>query len=71
MQREQKIAAAISAGVIQYLQQEQEALQAAQQPAAAPVQQARPAFAANSPWAMSGRQAIMERRYQWQMRLVR
>ncbi|MEF8823394.1 MAG: hypothetical protein V5B78_04115 [Desulfohalobiaceae bacterium] len=67
--REKKIAA-ISAGLAYYLQEEQEAAQLMQQ-AQQPPPQPRPAFPENSPWAMSGRQAIMERRYQWQFRLVR
>ena len=69
--REKKIAA-ISAGIAYYLQEEQEAAQMMQQEQvqAQPGSQ-RPAFPVNSPWAMSGRQAIMERRYMWQFRLVR
>jgi hypothetical protein len=70
--REKKIAA-ISAGIAYYLQEEQEALEMMQQDQAqAQVQtRPRPAFPVNSPWAMAGRQAIMERRFQWQFRLVK
>ncbi len=69
--REKKIAA-ISAGIAYYLQEEQEAAQLMQQEQAqAQAGPKRPAFPVNSPWAMSGRQAIMERRYMWQFRLVR
>jgi hypothetical protein len=73
--REKKIAA-ISAGIAYYLQEEQEALQLMHQEGREastpqPEPQARPAFPVNSPWAMAGRQAIMERRFQWQFRLIR
>ena len=70
--REKKIAA-ISAGIAYYLQEEQEAAQLMQQeqPQAPAQAQPRPAFPVNSPWAMAGRQAIMERRFQWQFRLTR
>ncbi|MCF8085614.1 MAG: hypothetical protein K9J48_01850 [Desulfohalobiaceae bacterium] len=75
MQNREKKIAAISAGIAYYLQEEQEAAQMMQQDqtqaqAQAQAQQ-RPAFPVNSPWAMAGRQAIMERRYQWQFRLTR
>jgi hypothetical protein len=74
MQDREKKIAAISAGLAYYLQEEQEAAQLMQQEqmqAQQPPPQPRPAFPVNSPWAMSGRQVIMERRYQWQFRLVR
>jgi len=75
MQDREKKIAAISAGIAYYLQEEQEAAQLMQQeqPQAQPQVQAqpRPAFPVNSPWAMAGRQAIMERRYMWQFRLTK
>jgi hypothetical protein len=73
MQNREKTIAAISAGVAYYLQEEQEAAQLMQQERMQEQQPSQPrgAFPVNSPWAMSGRQAIMERRYQWQFRLVR
>lgn len=72
MDRQEKIVAAITAGVTSYLQQEQNELQAwQQQPAHQVIQQSQPALPVRSPWSMSGRQMIMDRRYQLQMRLVR
>ena len=68
--REKKIAA-ISAGIAYYLQEEQEALEMMQQDQGQAQTRPRPAFPVNSPWAMAGRQAIMERRFQWQFRLVK
>jgi hypothetical protein len=72
MQRKEKLAAAVSAAVSAYLQEEQEAYALMQQQWAAPAQAQEPRpepFRATSPWSLSGRQAIMERRFQWQFRL--
>jgi len=71
MENKEKKIAAISAGLAYYLQEEQEGLQVLQQAEAQTPSQPRRVFPVNSPWAMAGRQAIMERRLQWQLRLAR
>lgn len=66
MQMKKNVVAAIAAAVQLYMQAEQ-------QPAAA-LEQAQVVTAPGPPfnaWAMSGRQAAMELRRFWQMRLVR
>lgn len=61
-----KVIAAISSAVGYYLQAEQEALYAMQQ-------QTRPAqpVTMSTPFAIAGRQAAMDVRWTWQMRLAR
>ncbi len=74
MTGKEKITAAVSAAVYAYLQEEQEACALLQQQWSAPAQPQQPQpepFRATSPWSLSGRQAIMERRFQWQFRLCR
>jgi len=71
MENKEKKIAAISAGVAYYLQEEQESLQGLQQSEAQTPPQPHRVFPVNSPWAMAGRQAIMERRWQWQLRMAR
>ena len=67
MQAKKNVAAAIATAITYYMQAEQ-------QPAAPMVElpkapeMPRPIY---SPWAMAGRQAAMETRRLWQMRLVR
>jgi hypothetical protein len=65
---DRKVAAAIAGALGLYFQEEQRAAAAMQQLPAAP---AAPPAPAQSPWAMAGRQASMEMRRMWQMRLVR
>ena len=69
MEEKKKKIAAISSAVISYMQMEQAAYASQVQPA----QQEKPApiFPVGSPWSLSGRQAIMDRRYQMQMRMFR
>ncbi len=62
-----KVVAAISSAVGFYLQAEQEALLAQQQ--VRPVQP--PPVVMRSPFAIAGRQAAMDIRWTWQMRLPR
>jgi hypothetical protein len=66
MNVEPKVIAAISSAVGYYMQAEQEALLAAQA-------QRRPAqpVAATRPFSIAGRQAAMDVRWAWQMRLPR
>lgn len=68
MNVEAKVLAAISSAIGYYLQAEQETLAASIQTAAQPLQQP---FATVSPFGMAGRQAAMDVRWTWQMRLVR
>ena len=63
-----KVIAAISSAVGFYLQAEQEAL-LSQQQASAALQP--PPVAMRSPFAIAGRQAAMDTRWAWQMRLPR
>jgi len=67
MSADPKVIAAISSAVGFYLQAEQEALQAQQlsRPAALPP------VVMSSPFALAGRQAAMNIRWTWQMRLPR
>lgn len=62
-----KVVAAISSAVGLYLQAEQEALIARGQPGAPP----RPPVVMSSSFALAGRQAAMNTRWTWQMRLPR
>ncbi|MFZ2444756.1 MAG: hypothetical protein WAW37_00220 [Syntrophobacteraceae bacterium] len=66
MNVEPKVIAAISSAIGYYLQAEQEALFAMQQ-------QMRPAqpVVMSSPFALAGRQAAMDVRWAWQMRIPR
>ncbi len=66
MNVEPKVIAAISSAIGYYMQAEQEAMLALQA-------QARPAlpFVISSPFAIAGRQAAMDMRWTWQMRLPR
>ena len=66
MQIEKKVVAAIASALDLYMQAEQEALMALQQKKLAGTQG--PAY---SPWGLSGRKAMMDARWLWQMRLVR
>ncbi len=66
MNVEPKVIAAISSAIGYYLQAEQEALFALQQQR----RQAQP-VAMSSPFALAGRQAAMEVRWAWQMRIPR
>ncbi len=67
MEVQKKVVAAISSALGFYIQAEQEAaLLALQQQAAA----AKP-YQPYVPYSMAGRQAAMEARWMWQMRLVR
>jgi len=66
MNLDKKVIAAVSTAVQMYLLAEQEALAGMQQAAAAGPP--RPAY---SPYLMAGRQAAMEVRWTWQMRLPR
>lgn len=66
MQVKKNVAAAIATAIYFYLQAEQQV--------AAPVEAPKipePPRSTYSPWAMSGRQAAMDMRRLWQMRLVR
>jgi len=69
MEEKKKKVAAINSALISYMQMEQAAyapqVQTAQQEKPAPI------FPVGSPWSLSGRQAIMDRRYQMQMRMFR
>jgi hypothetical protein len=65
---DKKVVAAIAGALGLYFQEEQRAAAAMQQMQPAP---APPPAPAQSPWAMAGRQASMEMRRMWQMRLVR
>jgi len=69
MQEKKKKIAAISAAVMSYIQLEQAAC--ASQMQAVQEQQPAPVFPVGSPWSLSGRQAIMDRRYQMQMKVFR
>jgi len=69
MQDKKKKIAAISAAVMSYVQMEQVAC--ASQMQAAHEQKPTPVFPVASPWSLSGRQAIMDRRYQMQMKVFR
>jgi len=69
MSREQKIIAAITSAVYAYLEAEQAALAAQQQ--VRPQPEPQQVFPVSSPWALAGRQAAMERRYQMQFRAFR
>jgi hypothetical protein len=68
-----KVIAAISSAVGFCLQAEQEALQAQQlsQPAQQLSQPAQAPVVMSSPFALAGRQAAMNIRWTWQMRLTR
>jgi len=68
MNVDKKVIAAISSAVGMYLQAEQEALAALQLQQAAAVG---PPRAAYSPFMLAGRQAAMDVRWSWQMRLPR
>jgi len=69
MEVKENVVAAISAALQFYMQAEQEAAMAAMPAARQGMPEGpRPAY---SPWAMAGRQASMEMRRMWQMRLVR
>lgn len=61
-----KVIAAISSAIGYYLQAEQEALLAMQQQRASA-----PPYPMRSPFAIAGRQAAMDVRWAWQMRLPR
>ncbi len=62
-----KVIAAVSSAIGLYLQAEQEALPAQGHPSSRP----RPPVAFSSPYALAGRQAAMNTRWTWQMRLPR
>jgi hypothetical protein len=66
MELKKNVAAAITAAVHLYLQAEQ-------QPLSPPLERFRfePPRPPYSPWALAGRQATMEMRRMWQMRLAR
>jgi hypothetical protein len=64
-----KVIAAISSAVGFYLQAEQEALPA--QPQVSAALQPPPPVVMRSPFAIAGRQAAMDIRWAWQMRLPR
>lgn len=66
MDMNKNLVAAISAAIQLYLEGEQP--MAAPVEAPKPIEPPRPPF---SPWALSGRQAAMDMRRLWQMRLVR
>ena len=71
---EPKIVAAIAGAINMYLQQEREIMEApVVERAVAPAVKEIPAKPVHlpNPWALSGRQATMELRRMWQMRLVR
>lgn len=61
-----KKVAAITSAIYTCLGAEGEVVHTGQQP-----QETRPRFAVNSPWALSGRQAMMDRQYHVQFRLNR
>ncbi|MDR3568307.1 MAG: hypothetical protein P4L43_09795 [Syntrophobacteraceae bacterium] len=67
MNVDSKVVAAISSAVGLYLQAEQEALASQGQSISRPV----PRGAMSSPFALAGRQAAMNTRWTWQMRLPR
>jgi len=69
MTRQKKITAAISSAVYTYLAMEQSA--AEELTASREATEARVAFQASSPWALAGRQAIMERSAMLQLRMNR
>ncbi len=69
MNRQKKIVAAVSAAVTSYLAMEQAAAQA--QGAREDTAGTGFVFQASSPWALAGRQAVMERSTQLQLRMNR
>jgi hypothetical protein len=69
MTRQKKITAAISSAVYAYLAMEQAA--AEDLTASREATEQRMAFQASSPWALAGRQTIMERSTQLQLRMNR
>ena len=69
MTHHKKIVAAVSSAVYSYLAMEQAAAEA--QPAQKETPDQRVVFQAVSPWALAGRQAIMERSTQLQFRMNR
>ena len=69
MRRQNKITAAISSAVYAYLAMEQASAEA--QAARKVTTDQRAVFQASSPWALAGRQAIMERSTQLQFRMNR
>ena len=66
MELKKNVVAAITTAVQLYIAAEQPVLMVEEAPG--PVEAPRQAF---SPWALSGRQAAMDMRRLWQMRLVR
>lgn len=67
MQVKKNVAAAIATAIAFYMQAEQQSAIPRPEAPEAP-EMPRPIY---SPWAMAGRQAAMETRRLWQMRLVR
>lgn len=68
MEKNKKKVAAITSAVTSYIQAEQAAYVSQLQPVQ---ERPGPVFPVSSPWALSGRQAIMERRYQVQFKIFR
>ncbi len=71
MKVDKKKLAAISTAVYYYLQAEQQSQLALQQQFQQPVMPQQATFPVSSPWALAGRQAIMDRRCQMQFKTFR
>lgn len=68
MEVKKSVVAAITTAISYYMQAEQQAAIAGMEEAPRAPEMPRPVFSA---WVMAGRQAAMETRRMWQMRLVR
>ncbi len=71
MDRKEKIVAAISAAIHMYLEEEALSLQAMSVYAPPVYVEQRPVLPITSPWSFSGRCMVMERRFNWQMRMCK